>query len=86
MLLLLLMVVMMMIMIVMTLMILFIATCCSRQSSTYQYVDTFLVVCGRKFLTVMGKSQIKSNHDVNQMTTVPASIVYVRNVINVHLA
>ena len=34
---------------------------------------------------VMGKSQIKSNHDVNQMTTVPDSIVYVRNVINVHL-
>jgi len=35
---------------------------------------------------VMGKSQIKSNHDVNQMTTVPDSIVYVRNVINVRLA
>ena len=34
-------------------------------------------------LTVMGKSQIKSNHDVNQMTTVRDSIVYVRNV---HLA
>jgi len=32
------------------------------------------------------KSQIKSNHDVNQMTTVPDSIIYVRNVINVHLA
>jgi len=50
----------------------------------------------------MGKSQIKShemksnpnhlnpdhksNHDVNQMKTVPDSIVYVRNVVNVHLA
>ena len=31
------------------------------------------------------KSQIKSNHDVNQMTTVPDSLVYARNVINVHL-
>ena len=28
----------------------------------------------------------KSNHDVNQMTTVPDSIVYVRNAINVYLA
>jgi len=28
---------------------------------------------------VMGKSQIKSNHDVNEMTTVPDSIVYARN-------
>ena len=26
----------------------------------------------------MGKSQIKSNHDVNQMKTVPDSIVYAR--------
>ena len=32
------------------------------------------------------KSQIKWNHDVNQTTTVPDSIVYVWNVINVHLA
>ena len=32
------------------------------------------------------KSPIKSNHDVSQMTTVADSIVYARNVINVHLA
>ena len=32
------------------------------------------------------KSQIKSNHDVNQMTAVTDSIVYARNVVNVHLA
>jgi len=38
------------------------------------------------YVPVMGKSQIKSNHNFNQMTTVPESIVYVRNVINVHLA
>jgi len=28
----------------------------------------------------------KSNHDVNQMTTIPDSIVYARSVISVHLA
>ena len=32
------------------------------------------------------KSQIKSNHDVHQMTTVPDSVLYAQNVINVHLA
>ena len=34
---------------------------------------------------VMGKSEIKSNHDVNQMKTVTDSTVYAWNVINVHL-
>ena len=33
-----------------------------------------------------GRITIKSNHDVNQMTTVPDSIVCARNVVNVHLA
>jgi len=39
-----------------------------------------------KFKSLEPKSQIKSNHDVNQMTTVRDSIVYARNVINLHLA
>ena len=44
--------------------------------------------CGSWYLldTSDGKSQIKSNHDVSQLTTVTDIIVYVRNVINVHLA
>jgi len=36
------------------------------------------------YFTVMGKSQIKSNRDVNQMTTVP-DFVNARNVISVYI-
>ena len=46
-----------------------------------QPVMDSLTRLGNRSIPVMGKSQIKSNHDVNQMTTVPDSIVYVRNVI-----
>jgi len=46
------------------------------------YTDILLLI-DKVFLS---DGQIKSNHDVNQMTTVPDSIVSARNVINVHLA
>jgi len=45
---------------------------------TYNMPSVTLNYC--TYTPVMGKSQIKSNHDVNQMTTVPDSVVYARNV------
>jgi len=45
-----------------------------------------LAACVSLSAAVMGKSQIKPNHDVNQMKTVTDSIVYARNVISVNLA
>ena len=38
----------------------------------------------KMYQSVMGKSQNKSNHDINQIKTVTDFIVYALNVINVH--